>query len=426
MTDSICLTSVDCDRAGGDPGAVAVRRGFVLSRRAGFWVAAAVVAHTLWTSAAPAMVYRIYAEEWHLAVTTTTAIFAIYPIVVVLTLLGFGDLSDHIGRRTTLLIGLAASLAGVFAFAVAPDVIWLFAGRALMGVGVGLTASPSTAAMVEFAAPGQSQRAASVAAAAQAAGFAAALLLGGALIEYAPMPTRLTFWFLFALLVLLFIATWGLPRGCRAASRNWRIRTPFVPSDMRGAFALAALAVMTAYTHGVLILSLGGQVAHDLVGSSNAFVNGATLSLFAIVSGIVGVAARRLKPRLAMISGALASAAGVGLLALAAADHSLPIYLAATAIAGAGYSLLFFAGLAVINSFATPEHRGGIFAALYLLAYFSLGSVALALGAIARLVDLRLAIDIGAALIALMSWATLVYAVISPASKAGGDAKPTI
>src|SRR5258708_487906 len=62
---------------------------------------------------------------------------------------------------------------------VAPSVVWLFAGRALMGVGVGLTAGPSTAAMVEFSAEGQSRRAASITAAAQAFGFAAALLLGG-------------------------------------------------------------------------------------------------------------------------------------------------------------------------------------------------------------------------------------------------------
>src|SRR5580692_8383018 len=113
MTDTVCLNSIDSDRDGPEPGAVAALPRFVLSRRASFWVSAGVVAHTLWTSAAPAMVYRIYAEEWQLAPTTTTAIFAIYPIVVVLTLLGFGDLSDHIGRRATMLIGLAASLAGV-------------------------------------------------------------------------------------------------------------------------------------------------------------------------------------------------------------------------------------------------------------------------------------------------------------------------
>ena len=55
------------------------------------------------------------------------------------------------------------------------------------------------------------------------------------------------------------------------------------------AFAAACIAMMTAYTHGVLVLSLGGQVAHDLVGSSNTFVNGAVPSLFAIVSGTTGI-----------------------------------------------------------------------------------------------------------------------------------------
>ena len=113
--------------------------------------------------------------------------------------------------------------------------------------------------------------------------------------------------------------------------------------------------MMTAYTHGVLVLSLGGQVAHDLVGSPNAFVNGAVLSLFAIVSGVVGIVARSLPARVAMILGALASATGMGLLAVAVALHDLPIFLLATAIAGAGYSLLFLSALEVINA-AAPAH----------------------------------------------------------------------
>ena len=75
------------------------RRGpLVLGRQASFWVSAGVVAHTLWTSAAPAMTYRLYAEEWHLTHTVTTGIFAVYPIVVVTILIIFGDISDHVLR----------------------------------------------------------------------------------------------------------------------------------------------------------------------------------------------------------------------------------------------------------------------------------------------------------------------------------------
>jgi MFS family permease len=126
---------------------------FVFGRQASLLVSAGVVSHTLWTSAAPALTYRLYAQEWHLTHTMTAGIFAIYPICVVVTLVGFGGISDRIGRRATMLMGLFASLVGALSFAVAPDVGWLFAGRALMGIGVGLSVSPSTAAILEFSKP---------------------------------------------------------------------------------------------------------------------------------------------------------------------------------------------------------------------------------------------------------------------------------
>jgi MFS family permease len=354
------------------------------------------------------MTYQLYADEWLLTHTVTTGIFAIYPIVVVTILILFGDISDHIGRRTTMLLGLGASLIGAFLFAVAPNVLWLFAGRAFMGVGVGLTAGPSTAAIVEFSTEGQAKRAASVTAAAQAFGFTGALLLGGALTQYAPWPSHLSFWVLFALIALLCAATWFLPRHVGGqASGRWRPKVPSLPSGLRPAFALASGAMTTAYTHGVLILSLGGQVARDLVGSPNALVNGTALSLFAITFGVLGIVGRDLRPWPAMMLGAIASSAGMGLLALSVAWHGLSIFLAATAVSGVGYSLLFLGGLALINSAVPAERRGGVLSALYLFAYLSLGIVALVLGAVATQRGLGLAVDLGAGIITLLSLVTI-------------------
>ena len=150
---------------------------YTLGPRVSFWVAAAVVTHALWTSAAPAMTYPLYGKEWHLTPTETTAIFAVYPIVVGGVLIGLGDVSDYIGRRATMLMGLGASLLGVLLFAVAPDVRWVFIGRALMGAGAGLSAAPATAAMVEFSPEGQSSRAGSITTAAQGVGSALAMLV---------------------------------------------------------------------------------------------------------------------------------------------------------------------------------------------------------------------------------------------------------
>jgi len=387
---------------------------YELGQRASFWVAAGVVAHTLWTSAAPAMTYPLFAEEWHLTHTVTTGVFAIYPIVVAAVLVGFGDVSDYVGRRAAILWGVGASLFGTLLLALAPDVLWLFAGRAFMGIGVGLTAGPSTAAMVEFSGQGAAKRAATITTAAQAVGFAGALLLGGALIQYAPLPTRLNFLVLSAVLAALFAAAWFLPRRTGSEARGrWRPKTPFIPKRLRNVFAVATAAVTTAYTHGVLILSLGSQVARDLVGSPNALVNGAALSLFAIASAVVGIGARRLQPRAAMTGGAAASALGMVLLAAAVAHHHLPVFLAATAISGAGYSLLFFGGLETINSAAPAEHRGGVLSAIYLLAYVSLGAVSLLLGAVATAHGLGFAVNLGAGVISLFSVITVALVAMT-------------
>jgi predicted MFS family arabinose efflux permease len=407
------------------------RDGFVLGQRASLVVSAGVAGHTLWASAAPALTYRLYAQEWHLTYAATTGIFAVFPIAVVAMLVGLGGVSDQIGRRAAMLVGLGASLVGAVLFAGAPDVCWVLAGRALMGIGVGLTAAPSTAAILEFSRHQDATHAASLTTMAQAGGFTAALLLGGALTEYGPWPTRLCFWVLAVLLGALTIATWFLPRhtndDARAddAKRGWRSRMPFVPKHMRRAFATASAAMIAAYTFGVLVLSLGGQVEHDLLGSSNALLNGAAMALFPIVLGPFGIVAKGLSPRIALSIGAVAAVLGMGLLALAVGRHDLLIYFLATATAGASYSLMFVGSLQLINVAAPPHHRGGVLSALYLVGYLSMGALALVLGVVATFRGLEPAVDLGAAAISFVSLVALVLAIAAhgpaPSSLASAD-----
>jgi MFS family permease len=396
-----------------------------LGRRASFQVAAAVVAHTLWTSAAPSLTYPLYAARWHLTPTVTTGMFAVYPIAVVLTLLLFGSLSDRVGRRAAILAGVAASLAGVGLFAIAPGVGWLYAGRAFMGIGVGLSTSPATAALVEFSAPGQQARANVVATAATAFGLGMATLLGGALIQYAPWPLHLNFIALFAVLALVLAFAWFLPRPTaseRAEAPRWQPGTLAVPRGIVRMFATTATAVTAGYAQGALLLSLGNQVARDLIGSSNALVNGAVLALFALVAGASALFAKRLPGRLAVQFGGLTTAAALALLLLAASRHALLPFLAASALSGAGYSLLFLGGLTLINAHAPAQHRAGTLSAIYLIAYLSMGAIALTLGAVATRWGLRTAIGIGAPGIAALALAAAGLALPGkPARRPGGS-----
>ncbi|MDG3439084.1 MFS transporter [Nitrospirillum amazonense] len=388
---------------------------FALSSKAGFRVAAGVVAHTLWTSAAPAMVYPLYAGRWHLTPSVTTGIFAVYPVTVVAVLVLFGNLSDQVGRRLAMLYGVAASAAGVLLFALANNVVMLLAGRALMGIGVGLSAGPSAAALVDFAEDGAGVvKAGAATLASQAAGLAAALLVGGALVQYAPAPMRLSFWLLFALLLMLLAGIFLLPRQASnpGSVSGWRPALPRVPPGLRKPFGFAAFTVMTAYFHGVLIASLGSQVARDLVRSDNALVNGAALALFAITLGVVGLLARRLRPDIAIAMGAVASLAGMAFLAVAVLAHSLTSFLAATVASGMGYAWMVYGGLAMINAVASQAVRGGMTSAVFLLAYLFTGLAALGLGHLATIATLGLATLTGAGLMAGLCVVVVVLTVL--------------
>src|SRR5882757_5307715 len=311
-------------------------------------------------------------------------IFAVYPVAVVAMLVLFGDISDYIGRRTTMLAGLAASLAGVLIFAVAPGIPWVFAGRILMGIGVGLSASPATAAMIEFSPVGQSKRASSMTTAAQALGLASATLVGGALIQYAPYPTRLNFWVLFVVLAAVFVAAWFLPRSVPAAATGrWRPKAPSIPRGLQAIFVTSATAMTIGYALGAVMLSLGAHIAHELIGSGNVLVNGAAISLLAVVWGITGIAARPLPSRAAMIAGGTSSTIGLALLVLSARHHALPLFLASSVISGMGYSLLFMGGLNLMSANVSAHHRGATLSALYLVAYLVMGVTALGVGAAA-------------------------------------------
>lgn len=382
-----------------------------MGRRGSFFTAAAVAGLALWASGAPTVVYPLYAAEWNVPPTVTTAIFAIYPLVLVPVLIVFGNLSDVIGRRAVIIMGLAALGLGSIAFGIAPDLTWVFVGRALMGVGVGLALSPATAAMVEFGGADGASRAGSATTAATATGLALSTILGGLFVQYAPAPMHLSFWVLTGVTVVVAAFTAALPRHTRdEASGPWRPRLPRMPRTERRPFVAGTLGITAAYAMGAIFLALGAQIARELVRSDNAFVDGAIIALSAIVIGVVAIVFRRMPPRTAVSIGPALAVAGLGLLIVAGAAHSLPAFIAASIVAGAGYSLMFAGGLGLITTTAPTHERAAVISAAYVVAYLVQALAALGLGALATASGLQLALEIGAPVILLLGVAALVVA----------------
>ena len=367
-----------------------------LSPRASFVTAALVAGLALWASGAPTVVYPLYAAQWQLSPALTTAIFAAYPVVLIPVLLIFGNLSDFIGRRAAILIGLAALALGSAVFGLAPDLAWVFVGRGLMGVGVGLALSPATAAMIEFGGPGRAHRASSTTTAATATGLALATLVGGALVQYAPFPLHLTFWVLTVVTVVTGALAWFFPRHTPDESAGrWRPRGLAVPAGARREFAAGTLAVSAAYSMGALFLALGAQIARQLIRSDNAFVDGAVISISAVMIGVVAILARPLPARISLFFGPFALALGLGTLIGSGLAHSLVLFIVASVLSGTGYSLLFSGGLGMVAASAPEHRRGAVISAAYVIGYLLQAVTALALGAIATSAGLLTAIEFG-------------------------------
>jgi MFS family permease len=390
----------------------AVPRG-ELGRRGSFWTAAAVAGLSLWASAAPTTTYPLYASTWHLTPTATTAIFAVYPVVLVVFLLVFGQVSDYIGRRAAMLYGVGALLGGVLLFAVAPSVGWVYAGRALMGAGVGLALTPATAAAVEFSARGKAARASSVTTAATAVGLALATIVGGGLIEYAPAPLHLDFWVLLIAIAVVFSFVWRMPRHTKDESQDrWRPRPITVAKGIRLLYVASAVAVTSAYAFGSVFLALGAQIVRDLVGTPNIFVIGLLLAVFSAATGVTAIVGRRFPAGRLVPLGGVLTLVDLALLEFSATAHSLPLFVATSIVGGTSYGLLFSGGLGLIATRAPAHHRGGTVAAVYLVAYVAQGAIAVTLGLVATANGLSAALLLGVIVIGSLALLVITAATV--------------
>jgi MFS family permease len=379
------------------------------SRRAFLLVTAALFVMLMGSNMATPL-YAVYRERYGFSAVELTLIFATYAGVLVPSLLLFGQLSDWLGRRPVIAVGLVGGAAGLTLFALADSTAWLFVARAVQALGTGLMTAAAAAALVELEPSGDRGRAAVATVLGNNGGSAAGPLVAGTLAQWAPEPLVLCYLTGIACLAFALLGVLSI-RDPVVAGGRWRPQRPSVPRPIRARFARASLTGASAWAVGGLFLSVVPSYAGQLLHTGDLALLGAIAALTLATSCVAQLALvrRDVRPRAAQPAGLMMVVAGVGLLIVAFPLGSLLAMLAAAVVAGFGMGVALFGAQTEINLLAPGERRGEVTAAFIACLYGGVAVTAVGAGLLADAYGLSTAVAVVGAILAGVAATTIVW-----------------
>jgi MFS family permease len=349
-----------------------------LTGRPAVFVLASLIVALLASSAAPTPLYAIYQAQWHFTPITTTVVFGVYAMAVLVALLTLGKLSDHVGRRPVLLTAIAVHVGSLVVFATATGVPELLAARVVQGLSTGAALGAIGAAMLDM----DRELGTFANAVSPGMGSASGAILSALAVRFLPAPTHLIYLALIGVLVLQAAAI--------AAMRETVSRTPGALSSLRPeiklpralrAPVLSAVPVLFAvWALAGLYGALGPALVHALTGSGEVVLGALSLFVLAASAVVAIMVLRRAAARTVMAVGILALIAGVAVTVVAVSVDSEALFFAGSVIAGVGFGSGFQGGIRLVVPLAAPHERAGLVSLLYVVSYLGLGVPAVLAG----------------------------------------------
>src|SRR4051812_4089832 len=387
---------------------------------AGLWAVALAFLTVLAFSTVPTPLYAIYQQRDGFSTFLITVIFTAYAVGVILALFLAGHVSDWLGRRRTLVPAVLTSLVSALVFLVWRDLPGLLLGRVLSGLSVGIVPATATAYLAELNLGGSPRRSQVLATTANLGGLGLGPIVAGVLAATVAAPLTVPFVLFAGLLAVAAIGVALAPETVtRPATRPaYRPQRVAVPAAARGQFLGAAAGAFVAFAAFGLFTSLAPSfLAGTLHHSSHALAGVPAVTAFsAAIAAQLSTGAWSI-PRL-LGTGRAALTAGLSLLVTATWLPSLPLFLVAGVIAGAGAGLLFKGGIVTVGGLAAPERRAEVLAGFFLAGYVGLSVPVLGLGVLTLVVAPK---------VALLAFALLLAGGIAASRSArppGGDPPP--
>jgi MFS family permease len=332
-------------------------------------------------SSAPTPLYATYQEQWGFTPITTTVVFGVYAVAVLVSLLAFGRLSDHVGRRPVLLVALAVQAISLAVYATAGGVPELLAARIIQGVSTGAALGAIGAGMLDI------DRAKGTLTNAVSPGMGTGLgsILSALAVRYLPAPTHLIYLVLLGVIVAQAVGV-ALMRETVTRSRGAlssllpEIR---LPRTVRAHLMTAAPVLFAVWALAALYGALGPALVQALTGSGDLVLGGLSLTVLAAFGVGAIFALRTAAARTVMLTGIAALVAGVAVTLLALTVKSAAVFFAGTAISGVGFGSGFQGAIRTVVPRVDAHERAGVLSVLFVVSYLGLGVPAVAAGFLA-------------------------------------------
>ena len=381
----------------------------MLTRAAGFWLLAVMLVLVLCAASAPTPLYGVYQRLLGFPTFTLTAMYGVYAIAGLATLLTSGRLSDHIGRRPVLIAALVGEIAGMLAFIAASDVSMLFVGRIVTGLATGAALGTISAWLLDLQPPASSLGSL-VNGVAVLLGLAAGALLSGILVEYAPDPLHLVFWVLTALYAVSAVAVLAIPDPAPRRP-GWRssLRPALaVPAPARPMFVAGAPSLVGTFALTGLYLSLGPSLAVLVLQTDSRVIGGLVILALAGTGAASATLLYRASPPMVLVRAPVVLIGGVGVTLIGLWAESIVILFAGSVIAGIGLGPSFSAFLRTVAPLAPADQRAALLSATYVLIYLSFSVPAMVAGVAVTIYGLEpTAYAYGLAVMALAGFTTV-------------------
>jgi MFS family permease len=349
-----------------------------LSGRPALYLLASLIVTLLAASAAPTPLYAIYQARWHFTPITTTIVFGVYAVAVLISLLTLGKLSDHIGRRPVLLAAITVQAASLLVFATASGVPDLLIARIVQGLGTGAALGAIGAGLLDV----DRERGTFANSVAPGMGTGSGVLLSALAVRYLPAPSHLIYLALMGVFVLqaagilLMRETVSRTPGALASLRP-EIR---LPRPLRGPVLVATPVLFAVWALAGLYAALGPALVDSLTGSLDVVLGGLSLFVLTLTAVLSIIVLRAAAARTVMLTGIVTLIIGVAVTMLALAIKSTPVFFLGTAISGAGFGSGFQGGIRTVVPLAAAHERAGVLSLLYIVSYLGLGVPAVAAG----------------------------------------------